>query len=45
MEQLTFTCPRCSSSVAESYYGPCQTRRTAMRAVVEAVARDVEIGA
>ncbi|MFN0028910.1 MAG: hypothetical protein ACKV2O_17245 [Acidimicrobiales bacterium] len=28
---LTFTCPRCHSEVAETFYGPCGTCRDALR--------------
>ena len=43
MEQLAFTCPRCQSSVAEEYYGPCLPCRTALRATIGAEAREVDV--
>jgi hypothetical protein len=38
----TFACPRCHSSVDESFYGPCLTCRTALRSHYAGLARAVE---
>lgn len=37
-----FTCPRCESAVTESFYGPCETCRAALRATLGGQARAVE---
>ena len=42
-ESLSFTCPRCSSAVAERFYGPCSSCRTALVASLGGDARDVEV--
>jgi NMD protein affecting ribosome stability and mRNA decay len=40
-EMQRFTCPRCGTEVAETYYGPCRSCRDELRAEVAAEARDV----
>jgi hypothetical protein len=42
MELLPFVCPRCRTEVEETYYGPCTTCRTDLRASLGGEARDVE---
>ena len=32
-ELLEFTCPRCATAVAERFYGPCGTCRSALGAL------------
>lgn len=44
-ETLDFTCPRCESAVAETYYGPCRSCRDDLAATVGGQARDVEVAA
>jgi hypothetical protein len=41
-ELLDFTCPRCSVTVHETYYGPCQGCRDELRATLGTDGRDVE---
>jgi hypothetical protein len=38
---LAFTCPRCHVESSESFYGPCGSCRTTLRALVVAAAREV----
>ncbi len=38
-EQSTFTCPRCTATVTERFYGPCTDCRTALRDAYVAEAR------
>ena len=42
-EPLSFVCPRCSSAVVETYYGPCGSCRRELRARYLGVARDVQV--
>ena len=42
---LEFTCPRCSTSASETYYGPCRACRDELVAGVDGEARDVEVAA
>jgi hypothetical protein len=42
LEPLTFTCPRCASTVSEVLYGPCTACRTELRATLGSAAREVE---
>ncbi|MHB1138267.1 MAG: hypothetical protein ACYC2O_04865 [Microthrixaceae bacterium] len=39
---LAFTCPRCRLEVEESFYGPCTSCRTTLRATIGGEAREVE---
>ena len=39
----TFTCPRCTVEVTESWYGPCTSCRTQLRADQAGQARDVTV--
>lgn len=41
-EELRFDCPRCSTPVAEPFYGPCTSCREALRATLGGDAREVE---
>lgn len=41
-ELLGFTCPRCRLEVNEAFYGPCESCRTTLRAVLGGEAREVE---
>jgi len=41
-EPESFTCPRCGSEVAETYYGPCRSCRDELRAEVAGEARSVD---
>ena len=34
VSELTIDCPRCGASVTESYYGPCTSCRTELRATL-----------
>jgi hypothetical protein len=43
MEPLSFTCPRCGSSVAARFYGPCDGCRGHLRANLGGEARVVEV--
>jgi len=38
----TFECPRCHSTVDESFYGPCTSCRGALRAHYAGASREVE---
>ena len=40
-----FTCPRCSTTVDERYYGPCAECRADLRAQIAGSAREVDAGA
>ena len=40
-ETLTFTCPRCSTEVAEAWFGPCTSCRAELRAAYAGEARDI----
>jgi hypothetical protein len=40
---LEFTCPRCSTEVTETYYGPCTRCRIDLRAKYVGQAREVEV--
>lgn len=40
---MIFDCPRCSGSVDEEYFGPCDTCRIDLRATIRADARDVDL--
>jgi hypothetical protein len=40
-----FTCPRCSATVDERYYGPCADCRVDLRARIAGSAREVDAGA
>jgi hypothetical protein len=40
---VTFDCPRCSASVDEEFYGPCDSCRVNLRATIRAEARDVDL--
>ncbi len=42
---LDFTCPRCSVTVHETYYGPCSTCRDQLRSTLGGEARAVEAAA
>lgn len=42
---LSFACPRCGSSVAERFYGPCATCRDRLRADLGGPARAVAVEA
>jgi hypothetical protein len=42
---LDFDCPRCATSVAERFYGPCRPCRDALAATLGGAARDVEVAA
>lgn len=44
-ELLSFACPRCSSAVEETYYGPCESCRGQLVAAFAGGARDVEVAA
>ena len=37
---LSFECPRCATTVAEAYYGPCASCRDLLRQANEGRARD-----
>ena len=43
MTELSFTCPRCSTAVAERFYGPCSTCRADLLASLGGDARHVEV--
>jgi hypothetical protein len=43
METLSFECPRCTTSVAEEFYGPCASCRAELRARYVGEARHVEV--
>ena len=42
-EALTFVCPRCHSTVAARFYGPCDTCRLYLRATLGGEAREIEV--
>ena len=42
---LHFDCPRCREATAATYWGPCESCRTAMADASRRDGRDVEIGA
>lgn len=42
---MDFTCPRCSSSVAEDFYGPCASCRDVLRATMGGERTDVVVTA
>ena len=44
METLSFTCPRCSTTVNARFYGPCDLCREQLRAQVRGVAREIAVG-
>ena len=39
---MELTCPRCAGSVDQTYYGPCQSCRLALRATLQREARATE---
>ena len=41
-DALDFDCPRCGQTVAEAYYGPCETCRQDLRARMRGEGRAVE---
>lgn len=41
-ELIEFTCPRCQRAATEQYYGPCETCRTTLRAVMDIEAKEVD---
>ncbi|MFM7069052.1 MAG: hypothetical protein ACKOYM_06275 [Actinomycetes bacterium] len=41
-ERVDFDCPRCGTSVAEPFYGPCGTCRSTLRASVAGDARNLD---
>lgn len=43
METSEITCPRCGGSVRETYYGPCSSCRTELRATLGADAKDIQV--
>ena len=43
-DAIDFTCPRCSASVTDTYYGPCDTCRADLRATLGGEQRDVAVG-
>ena len=42
-EALTFTCPRCTAQVTETFYGPCSDCRHELRAKYLGEGREVEV--
>ena len=40
---MEFTCPRCSATVTDEYYGPCATCRTELHAMFRSEGRVVEV--
>lgn len=42
---LEFTCPRCASPTAATYYGPCGPYREALVAAFGGAGREVEVAA
>lgn len=42
-EELTFVCPRCSTSITARFYGPCDDCRSQLRAAQATAERDVEV--
>ncbi|MCB0976292.1 MAG: hypothetical protein KDB02_02425 [Acidimicrobiales bacterium] len=42
-ENLEFACPRCRSTVVETYYGPCRSCRDELRSTLGGDARDVTV--
>jgi NMD protein affecting ribosome stability and mRNA decay len=42
---ISFTCPRCGSTVEDRFYGPCPSCRDALRAALVGAAREVEVEA
>lgn len=40
---ITFTCPRCTAQVTETYYGPCVDCRAELRARFQGEGREVEV--
>jgi hypothetical protein len=42
-ELLSFTCPRCQAAVSATYYGPCSSCRTELKATLGGPAREVEV--
>ncbi len=38
---VEFTCPRCQRPATDRFYGPCETCRTTLRAVMGSEAKDV----
>ena len=42
-DDLSFTCPRCSSAATARFYGPCSSCRDQLRAFLGGDARDVEV--
>jgi hypothetical protein len=43
-EALEFTCPRCATAVGETFYGPCTSCRTELRAKYLGEGRVVDVG-
>jgi hypothetical protein len=39
---MELTCPRCARSVDETYYGPCESCRQALRGAMQREARAME---
>ena len=42
-DSSSFTCPRCGSSVAERFYGPCRTCRSALVDALGGAGREVDV--
>ncbi|MEO6988105.1 MAG: hypothetical protein ABI239_05590 [Aquihabitans sp.] len=42
-DQQTFNCPRCTTEVSESWYGPCQTCRSDLRSTLGGEKRDLAV--
>jgi hypothetical protein len=42
-DDVEFSCPRCSRNVESTFYGPCETCRTQLRATFRNEARVVEV--
>ena len=40
---MEFCCPRCKIDVVETFYGPCETCRTALRDAFRAEGRVIEL--
>jgi hypothetical protein len=40
---MEFACPRCGTSVADEFYGPCEACRGELRAAFRAEGRIVEV--
>jgi len=42
-DETSFICPRCRQTVTARFYGPCDTCRTDLRALLGVEAHDVEV--